>query len=164
MSTTPLPRAPDAIILFAHGSREPLWRAPIEAVAARIRQTWPAHACATHPSALVACAYLELCDPSLLSATDAIATQLIALDAYSVRANPSNCLKNTLFKPTIRIIPMFLGMGRHIRTDLPEHIAELRARHPHINIEVAAPIGEDERVITLLAQVASEPLEQACRP
>ena len=41
-----------AIILFAHGSRDPLWRLPIESVATEIRRR--------HPAALVSCAYLEL--------------------------------------------------------------------------------------------------------
>ena len=35
--TTPAPR--HATVLFAHGSRDPLWRAPIEAVAARMQRT-----------------------------------------------------------------------------------------------------------------------------
>ena len=51
-----------AIILFAHGSRDPLWRLPIEAVATEIRHR--------HPAALVSCAYLELCLPSLPQAAD----------------------------------------------------------------------------------------------
>ena len=49
---------PDAIILFAHGSRDPLWRAPIEAVAQRINQQ-------TGNALLARCAYLELCEPDL---------------------------------------------------------------------------------------------------
>jgi len=43
------------IILLAHGSRDPLWRAPIEAVAERIRTS--------APGTPVLCAYLELCAP-----------------------------------------------------------------------------------------------------
>ena len=45
------PSTRPAIVLFAHGSRDPLWRAPIEAVAERIRTL--------APGAAVACAYLE---------------------------------------------------------------------------------------------------------
>ena len=40
------------IIVFAHGSRDPLWHRPVEAVAERIR--------AQQPQALVACAYLAI--------------------------------------------------------------------------------------------------------
>ncbi|MFT3814813.1 MAG: CbiX/SirB N-terminal domain-containing protein [Acidovorax sp.] len=43
------------IVLFAHGSRDPLWRAPIEAVRDQVAALGlPAR-----------CAYLELCAPSL---------------------------------------------------------------------------------------------------
>ena len=37
--TSPAPR--HAIVLFAHGSRDPLWHKPMEAVAARIRSPMP---------------------------------------------------------------------------------------------------------------------------
>ena len=53
-----------AIILLAHGSRDPLWRQPIEAVAARIA--------ATQPATAVRCAYIELCAPSLPEAALAL--------------------------------------------------------------------------------------------
>ena len=41
-----------AIILFAHGSRDPLWHKPIQAVAQRITER--------DAQELVRCAYLEL--------------------------------------------------------------------------------------------------------
>ena len=40
------------IILVGHGSRDPLWRGPIEAVAARLA--------AQQPTVATRCAYLEL--------------------------------------------------------------------------------------------------------
>ncbi len=136
---------PDGIILFAHGSRDALWRGPIEAVAQRIRLNWP--------SQPVACAYLELCEPNLHDATKLMMEQLqsapkiIATDAYFMPANGSKPLK-------IRIVPMFLGMGKHAREDLPELVAQLRAKHPLVEFEVTPTIGEDERVTRLLAQIA----------
>ena len=56
-----------AIILLAHGSRDPLWRRPIEAVAARIQTD--------QPRLLVRCAYLELCAPDLAGAVAELARQ-----------------------------------------------------------------------------------------
>ena len=61
------------IILFAHGSRDPLWRQPIEAVAERIR--------ASAPQVPVRCAYLEACEPSLPTAVD----QIVSLGIYPER-------------------------------------------------------------------------------
>jgi sirohydrochlorin cobaltochelatase len=133
------------IILFAHGSRDPLWRGPIEAVAARIR--------ADNPQLPVSCAYLELCEPSLPDAAAGMISGLqftinsVALRADSMPANSPKTLK-------IRIIPMFLGMGKHAREDLPELAIALRAAHPQVDFEITATVGEDERVTRLLAQIA----------
>ena len=49
--------AQQGIILLGHGSRDPLWRRPIEAVAERLEQR--------HPGVAVSCAYLELEQPDL---------------------------------------------------------------------------------------------------
>jgi sirohydrochlorin cobaltochelatase len=134
------------IILFAHGSRDPLWRGPIEAVAQRIQ--------AQHPGLPVACAYLELCEPSLPDAAAKMVTQLqsninsVALGADSMPANSSKLIK-------IRIVPMFLGMGKHAREDLPGLVTRLRATHPQIDFEITSTVGEDERVTALLAKIAA---------
>lgn len=137
--------SPQGILLFAHGSRDPLWRRPMEAVAERIRQT--------QPHLAVACCYLELCEPSLPEAASAMLAQLqnatdpVANNADSTRARPSNPL-------IIRIIPMFLGMGKHAREDLPQLATDLRIAHPGVEFEIAPTVGEDERVTALLAQIA----------
>lgn len=117
--------SPDAIILFAHGSRDPLWRAPLEAVASAIAQQ--------NPKTPVQCAYLELCAPDLAH----VAAQMVDMKAQR-----------------IRIVPMFLGMGIHARKDLPELVTALQSQYPQISFEVTPAIGEDPRVTALLAQVA----------
>ena len=145
-STTSAPSQPNGILLFAHGSRDPLWKRPMEAVAARIAQT--------HPQTAVACAYLELCEPSLpQAAADMIAH--LELNATNSIANYSNNIPANAQKSlTIRILPMFLGMGKHAREDLPEIAAQLRITHPQVHFEIAKAIGEDERVTQLLAELA----------
>lgn len=115
------------VILLGHGSRDPLWRAPLEAVLARIQQTQPQLPCC--------CAYLELTAPSFAEAAD----QLIA---QGVRQ--------------LRVTPMFLGTGKHAREDIPRLVADLRARHPDVLIEVQDSVGEDARVTALLAQIATQ--------
>lgn len=113
------------LILFAHGSRDPQWRAPMEAVAAR--------AAALAPQARVACAYLELMAPDLPSC----AAVLVAQGSTS-----------------ITIVPMFLGVGRHAREDLPLLVAELKRQHPQVSFELRPAIGEDARVVDILARIA----------
>jgi sirohydrochlorin cobaltochelatase len=128
--------SPHAIILFAHGSRDPLWRAPLESVASAIA--------AKHPHIPVRCAYLELCAPDLATVT----AEIIAALAIFQRVSGQNGALN------LRIVPMFLGMGVHARKDLPELVEALRVAHPLVNFEVVAPIGEDARVTALLAEMA----------
>jgi sirohydrochlorin cobaltochelatase len=49
---------------------------------------------------------------------------------------------------------MFLGVGRHAREDLPQLVAQLRADHPHLHLDLQAAVGEDERLVHLLADMA----------
>lgn len=116
-----------AVILFAHGSRDPLWRAPIEAVASRMREQAP-----TVP---VRCAYLELCAPDLPTA----ARELVTAGADAVR-----------------IVPLFLGTGKHAREDLPVLVAELRVAHPGVDFSLQQAVGEDARLTDLMARIALE--------
>ena len=117
------------IILFAHGSRDPLWRLPIEAVAASILQREQN----IQVNVKVRCAYLELCEPSLQQA----ASDLIA----------AGCLK-------IRVMPLFLGVGKHAREDLPLLMAEVRAAYPTTGVELLATVGENPALIALMADMA----------
>lgn len=120
-------QAKAAIILFAHGSRDPLWRLPLEAVAARIA--------AQQPDRPVLCAYLELCTPSLADA----ARHLAAQGATQVT-----------------VVPMFLGTGKHAREDLPLLVQDLHAAHPNVQFHVQTAIGEDPRMTALMAEIACE--------
>ena len=112
-------------ILFAHGSRDPLWRQPIEAVASHIQQL--------APTVHVRCAYLELTLPDLPTS----AAELASLGVMS-----------------ITVVPMFLGVGRHARDDLPVLMAALQASHPQIAFELRPAIGEETQVIALMARIA----------
>jgi len=114
-----------AIVLFAHGSRDPLWHKPIQAVAERIAQR--------APDTPVRCAYLELTEPDLPS----VARQLVAQGATSL------C-----------IVPLFLGVGRHAREDLPELITGLKAAHPSVRIDCQPAVGEHAALLDLLADIA----------
>ena len=117
-----------AVVLFAHGSRDPLWRKPVETVAARLRER--------DASAMIACAYLELTEPDLQSAVQTLVNEGAS---------------------SIRVVPMFLGVGRHAREDLPLLMTELRALYPKVVFELQQSIGEDQRLIDLIADIAMSP-------
>ena len=114
-----------AIILFAHGSRDPLWHKPIQAVAQRIAER--------DPQVMVRCAYLELTEPDLLH----VASELASAGATSM------C-----------VVPLFLGVGKHAREDLPVLVEQVKAAHPKLTVNCQRAVGEQERLLDLLAEIA----------
>jgi sirohydrochlorin cobaltochelatase len=79
---------------------------------------------------LVRVAYLELMRPSLGEAVNSLAA------AGAKR---------------IRVVPLFLGTGGHVRSDLPRLAARARNAHPGLRLVVEKPIGEQSRVIRAIA-------------
>ncbi|WP_416561250.1 sirohydrochlorin chelatase [Limnohabitans sp. yimb22184] len=116
------------VILFAHGSRDPLWRLPIDAVAKDMTQRWP--------GITVSCAFLELTAPDLATTVEALMMQ---------------------GKNHLRIVPMFLGVGRHAREDLPQLVAELSEAYPQVRFELLPAIGEHPAMTRLMADIAADP-------
>jgi sirohydrochlorin cobaltochelatase len=45
-------------------------------------------------------------------------------------------------------------VGRHAREDLPVLVEQLRREHPQVRFELRPAIGEDERVVEMLARIA----------
>ena len=119
-----------AIVLFAHGSRDPRWREPIEAIARQVAQL--------APDVPVRCAYLELVAPDL----NAAVAELAALGASS-----------------IRVLPVFLGVGRHLREDLPRLLDNLRQQHADIAFTMATVVGEEQSLVELIAQLALKSIQ-----
>lgn len=112
-----------ALILFAHGARDPRWALPFEAVAAEVRRQWP--------QAQVRLAYLEFMSPGLVEAAEAALAQGAA---------------------HIRVVPLFLGAGGHVRKDLPVLMDTLRQRHPGARFELEVAIGERAEVVAAMAR------------
>lgn len=121
-----------AVILLGHGSRDPQWREPMQQMQQAIAQQ--------RPASPVRCAYLELCEPNLSAATQALLAD-----------HP------TLQK--IVIYPVFIGMGAHVRQDLPQLHTELAEQYPHIEWTLAPALGTDERLTQLVASIAGQWLD-----
>ena len=110
------------VILFAHGSRDPGWARPFEALASALRKL---------VDGPVALAYLERMKPSLDEAIDALAGKVT----------------------TIRVIPVFLGPGAHVKEDLPRLVQKAKERNPSVDIRVDPAIGDQAAVINAIANV-----------
>ena len=114
-----------AVLLFAHGARDPRWAEPFEAVARRVAEA--------DPSLAVRLAYLEFMQPSLRDAGDALAAE--------------GCTQ-------VDVVPLFLGAGGHVRKDLPVLLAELSQRHAGVDWRLQRAIGETASVIDAMADAA----------
>ncbi len=112
------------VILFGHGARDARWAEPFERLAEKLRAS-------CRPDTTIGLAFLELMSPDLPTA---IAEQAAA-----------GCT-------TVTVVPVFIGIGGHIRRDLPAVLDRCRAAHPKVEIRCAAPVGEDDSVLDVLAQ------------
>ncbi|TSE26943.1 sirohydrochlorin chelatase [Tepidimonas aquatica] len=113
------------LILLAHGARDPAWAAPFERVAAQVR--------AQRPGWRVSLAYLEFMTPDLLTAGTLLAAQ--------------GCTRVT-------VLPLFLGVGGHVRRDVPALLAQLHTDHPGVRWQLAPAIGDDPRLLQALVSIA----------
>ena len=111
----------DALILFAHGSRDPDWAAPFRALQNKIK--------AARPDLAVELAFLELMQPTLSDA----ASRLV--DAGH---------------RTIVVAPIFMAQGAHLKRDLAELVRDIRDRHADIEFELLPPAGEAETVLNAI--------------
>lgn len=116
-----------ALILFAHGARDPEWANPMRRVQASIRQQLP--------GLRVELAFLEFMTPTLVDCAEALIASGI---------------------DKLVVMPMFIARGGHLKRELPEMIEALRAQHPDVEFSLGGAIGENEIVIQAMAEAAIE--------
>ncbi len=114
-----------ALILFAHGARDPEWANPLRRVRAAIRQRLD--------GVPVELAFLEFMAPNL---TDCAAA-LIGAGASS-----------------IVVMPMFIAQGGHLKREVPEMLDRLRSTWPEVQFSLGGAIGENEIVVQAMATAA----------
>lgn len=101
-----------AYILLAHGSRDPLWKKGAEDIGHYIA--------ARAPHVIIRCAYIELCQPSLLETV----TSLIKQEVNQ-----------------ISVLPLFVSAGAHVLEDIPKLISGVKTEYPHLEINEMPIIG-----------------------
>ena len=116
-----------ALILFAHGARDPRWKEPLIKVQEIIQSN--------NSETEVALAFLELMTPSL---EDAL--QELSLKGLN----------------TVTLVPVFLGQGGHIREDLPKLIEACRQKYPLLNLSVKPAVGENLGVLQAIAKYCTD--------
>lgn len=111
-----------ALILFAHGARDPRWAAPFE----RLRDTIRTR----QPDLRVELAFLEFMTPALPEIAVAMATDGVT---------------------EITLVPVFLGQGGHVLRDLPLLLEEIQQQAPQLKINLQPAVGESDSVVAAMA-------------
>src|SRR4051794_17889428 len=109
---TPMTDPPTALLLIAHGSREPAANDDLHRLAADLRMTGR--------YAAVVAAFLELAEPDI----DAGGAACVAAGAGRVV-----------------LVPYFLSAGVHVRRDLTAARDRLSERFPAVEFRLAGPLG-----------------------
>lgn len=120
------------LILVAHGSRRPAWRAPLDDLCARMQRRLGADA--------VRLAFMELCPPDLPSAV-----------AEARRDGVGH----------VRVLPLFMSSGGHVEHDIAPTLAELGAAHDDLTLELLPALGEHPLILDALCTIASTDAEVA---
>ncbi len=116
-----------ALVLVAHGSRRDASNAEVRALAADLAARAGARFCC------VRAGFLELAEPAIPEAI-----------AAAIAAGASE----------VRVLPWFLSAGRHVVEDIPEQVAEARARHPRVPIHLLGHAGALPGMADLLLAAA----------
>lgn len=121
-----------ALLLFAHGARDPEWALPLRRIENQVRQLAPG-------DVAVALAFLEFMSPTL-----------------------ADCAADLVCKGARRIVvaPLFIAQGGHLKREVPELVAGLRGRFPEVCFELAPAIGESAPVVQAMAVAVLDHLAQ----
>lgn len=112
------------ILVVGHGSRDPASTHELEAIVAAQR--------ARHPDHDVAHAFLELAEPSLQPALDALARRV----------------------DRVVVVPLLLFAAGHVKNDLPLALHRARQAAPHVAFTAARALGVHAALVELAAERA----------
>ena len=111
-----------AIILFAHGARDPDWALPFGIIREQLQ--------AARPEVQVALAFQDFMTPTLEAAVaQAVAQGAMRLD----------------------LVPLFMAQGGHLKQDLPLLVGRLREQHPQIELRVMPAIGDAPEILQAIS-------------
>ena len=107
-----------AIILFAHGARDPEWAAPFGIIQRQLQ--------AARPDTQVELAFQDFMRPTL----DEAVAQSAARGARR-----------------IVLVPLFMAQGGHLKQDLPLLVGKIREQHPQLELQLMPAIGDVPEIL-----------------
>jgi sirohydrochlorin ferrochelatase len=125
-------RAPmrTAVLLIGHGSRVAAANRLLRGLARRLRTAFPRF--------VIEACFLEAATPD-------------------IPAGVERCVARGVGR--ILLVPYFLYMGGHVRRDLPAAARAARRRHPGLSVRLAPHLGNDPRLVALLADRVRKGME-----
>ena len=102
-----------ALIVFGHGSRDPLWAETLVALGERIRDAMP--------GADVELAYLEFLKPTLAECVEVLWRR--------------GCRD-------IAVLPAFVAEGAHLRQELPQLVEQARSGRAGLSMQLLPAMGD----------------------
>ncbi len=115
-----------ALLLIAHGSRQPAANADLHHLAEVLRQ---------RDYAIVVASFLELAEPD-------------------IAAGGVQCVEGGATR--VVLVPYFLSAGVHVLRDLTEARAKLAARFPHVEFLLADPLGRHPLLAEIIVERVRE--------
>lgn len=115
------------LILIAHGSPRPTWRASVERLTSAIQ------ACVGDDA--IRLAYMDCTPPTLMQ---------VASEAVQNGATHMS------------VLPLFLTGEGHVERNVRPQVDAVRTAHPEIHIELLPPVGQHPLFSKMLEQIARE--------
>lgn len=115
------------VILVAHGSRDPKWRASVEAVIESVQ--------ADLGRENIQLAYMDCAPPTLAD---------VASEAVNAGVT------------SIRVMPLFLAEAGHVDRNIRPMVAAVRDRFVQVEVELLPPVGQQPAFRDLLLEIAAD--------
>lgn len=112
----------NAIILFAHGARDPEWAQPFNVIRQQLQ--------AARPDVPIELAFLEVMTPTLEQAVERVQAQ---------------------GAKRVVLVPLFMAQGGHLKQDLPQLAQRIREQHPQLELQLLSAIGEVPEILRAIA-------------
>ena len=111
-----------AIVLFAHGARDPEWAVPFRIIQKQLQ--------AARPGMHVALAFQDFMMPTL---------EVAMAEAAAQGAKH------------VALVPLFMAQGGHLKQDLPLLVGRIRRQHPQLDLRVTPAIGDAPEILQAIS-------------
>ena len=118
------------VILFCHGSSDPLWAAPFRTLTLELQKTYGEDK--------VHLGFLERSEPDL----ETLVRKIAKLGAAH-----------------LKILPVFLSAGKHLREDVPPLLVEFDKEYQDLTFELLDPVGRQQAFMDMLEHLVGHHLD-----